>query len=617
MTQSTLIESFHAGHCLDAHQIFGAHFTYEGVNGVRFTVYAPGARRILLVGSFNYWFEPVEMQRTTDKGIWSCFVANVLEWTLYKYNIEQADGSWVEKSDPYALASEMRPKSCSLVTNLKGYSWSDALWTSRRSKHIQEPINIYELHLGSWRKKDANTWLQYDEIAEQLVPYLKEMGYTHIELMPLTEHPFDGSWGYQAHGYFSVTSRYGTPKQFMEFVDKLHVNNIGVLLDFVPVHFVKDSFGLYRFDGTNLYEYSSEQDANSQWGTMNFDLWKEEVRSFMMSSASFWLETYHIDGLRMDAVSNIIYWHGNKNRGVNEGALAFVRRMNFYLNERHPNVILMAEDSSDFPKVTHSTYEMGLGFDYKWDLGWMNDTLKYYSTDPIYRAYHHHDLTFSMAYFYSEKFILPLSHDEVVHGKGTIINKMWGDYGQKFSQVKNLYLYMFSHPGKKLNFMGNELAHFREWDENLELDWFLLDYKKHSMFQRYMRDLNQIYRYHSCFSRFDFTHNGFRWIDADNSQQSIYSYIREDEKSMVVVILNMSPVSYENFRIGVPMEGTYTELINTEKDIYDGCNMCNFQPIQTEAIGDHGYHHSIQCRIAPFAALMFEHEKWQTRKNEL
>jgi 1,4-alpha-glucan branching enzyme len=379
-----------------------------------------------------------------------------------------------------------------------------------------------------------------------------------------------------------------------------------VIIDFVPVHFVKDYFGLIEFDGTPLFEYPNPQDAHSQWGTMVFDLWKEEVRSFLMSAASFWMDVYHIDGIRIDAVSNIIYWHGDKRRGVNEGALAFVRRLNYYLSQRYPSAILIAEDSSDFPKVTHPTFEMGLGFDYKWDLGWMNDTLKYYAMDPVFRSYHHHQLTFSMAYFYSEKFIMPLSHDEVVHGKGTIINKMWGDYDQKFAQVKNLYLYMFTHPGKKLNFMGNELAHFREWDENREMDWHLLQYSRHHSFNRFMVDLNRIYTHHSCLSRYDFEHRGFRWIDADNTSQSIYSYYREDEKSIIVTVLNMTPVAHEQFHIGVPLSGKYVELINTQKAIYEGNDMCNYVPIETIEETCHNLPYKIIVRLAPFGAMMFE-----------
>ena len=608
MFKQRINEKFHQGHCLDAHKYYGAHFDYESTPGVRFTTYAPNARNVQLVGSFNNWEKPLNLERLSD-GSWTVFVPDVAEWTLYKYKIEQADGNWVEKSDPYAFASELRPKSANLVVNLGNFPWRDQMWINRREKYFDKPMNIYELHLGSWMKRDAHEWMNYEEIAHQLIPYVKEMGFTHIELMPLTEYPFDGSWGYQAHGYFSLTSRYGTPKQFMTFVDECHLNDIGVILDFVPVHFVKDNYGLRYFDGTPLFEYPNPHDANSQWDTLNFDLWKEEVRSFLLSSASFWLETYHVDGLRVDAVSNIIFWHGNKNNGTNDGATAFIRRLNYYLNVRYPGVIMMAEDSSDYPKVTHPTTEMGLGFDYKWDLGWMNDTLKYYSLDPVYRQFHHHQLTFSMAYFYSENFILPLSHDEVVHGKGTIINKLWGDYKQKFAQARNLYAYMFSHPGKKLNFMGNELAHFREFDENVEQDWFLLGYHTHHSFNRFFRDLSHIYKHHSCLSHHDYKHHGFKWIDADNVSQSIYSYYREDEESVVIVILNMTPVSYESYRIGVPYKGSYTEIINTEKDIYDGCNMCNFEPLVSEKHEAHRFDNSILVRIAPFAGVYLEMKK--------
>jgi 1,4-alpha-glucan branching enzyme len=603
-----IIKQFHEGHCLDAHKVYGAHLEKEkDQSGVRFSVYAPEAQRILVSGSFNNW-EGIDLHRDHD-GSWSIFIPGVTEWSLYKYKIQKKDGFWIEKSDPYAFACEVRPKVGNLVVDLGGFNWNDKTWISKRRKHFNEPLNIYELHLGSWMKRDGLFWMNYEELVHHLIPYIKDMGYTHIELMPLIEHPFDGSWGYQAHGYFSLTSRYGTPKQFMHLINQCHINNIGVILDFVPVHFVKDDFGLRYFDGSALYEYQNEKDANSQWDTQNFDLWKEEVRSFLMSSASFWMETYHIDGLRVDAVSNLIYWHGNKQNGSNDGAVAFIRRLNYYLNVRYPGVTMIAEDSSDFPKVTHPTTDMGLGFDYKWDMGWMNDTLKYYALDPIYRQFHHHQLTFSMAYFYSENFILPLSHDEVVHGKGTIINKMWGSYEQKFSQVRNLYLYMMTHPGKKLNFMGNELAQFKEFDESTELDWFLLGFDAHNKFHRYIRDLNHVYFYHTALSNQDYAHPGFKWIDADNASQSIYSYQREDEHSTVVVVLNMTPNAFEHFRLGVPHAGLYTEIMNTEKDIYNGNNMCNYFPLNSEDYPSHGYPQSINIRIAPFAGIMFEYRR--------
>ncbi len=607
MLQASLYNQFFEGHCLDAHQIFGAHFAYEGCSGVRFSVYAPHARNVQVVGNFNNWNGQHHfMEKISDKGVWSLFVPNVVEWSLYKYLIEDAHGNWLEKSDPFAFSSEVRPKHASLVVNLRDFSWEDHMWMYYRQKNIHKPLNIYELHVGSWRKKHGHEWLNYEDLKRELIPYIKESGYTHIELMPLNEHPFDGSWGYQPTGYFSATSRYGTPKQLMAFINECHMHDIGVILDFVPVHFVKDAHGLAKFDGTPLYEYPNEQDANSPWDTLMFDLWKEEVRSFLMSAASFWFDVYHIDGIRVDAVANVIFWQGNKNSGVNEGAVAFIRRMNYHLSERYPNAILIAEDSSDYTNVTKPTFDMGLGFDYKWDLGWMNDTLKYYAIDPIYRKYHHHQLTFSMAYFYSEKFILPLSHDEVVHSKGTILNKMWGSYDQKFSQARNLYAYMMAHPGKKLTFMGNELGHFSEWDENKELDWHLLQYTRHNAFNRFIVDLNHIYNHHSCLSRFDYEHRGFSWIDADNANQSIYSFYREDEKSIIVVILNMTPESYEHYQIGVPVAGEYIELINSEKDIYEGCNMCNFEPVHSYEQSTHGFNQTINVRIAPFAAIYFE-----------
>lgn len=604
MRNQRIIEKFHEGHSIDAYKVFGAHFDFEESLGVRFCVYAPHAQEVFLIGDFNHWHNSHLMTRQQD-GTWTIFVPNLQEYALYKYRIHQSTGEWVEKSDPYAFFSEMRPKSSNLVVNLNNYTWNDQQWLEQRNKCFNAALNIYEVHLGSWMKHGYE-WLNYRQMADKLIPYVKGLGYSHIEIMPLNEHPFDGSWGYQAHGYFSLTSRYGTPQEFMAFVEACHHNDIGVIMDFVPVHFVKDSFGLRYFDGSPLYEYPNHRDAHSQWDTMNFDLWKEEVRSFLMSSAAFWMDVYHIDGLRVDAVSNMIFWHGNKNNGSNDGATAFMRRLNYYLNGNFPGVIMIAEDSSDFPKVTHPSTEMGLGFDYKWDLGWMNDTLKYYGLDPIYRKFHHHQLTFSMAYFYSENFILPLSHDEVVHGKGTIINKMWGSYEQKFAQVKNLYAYMFAHPGKKLNFMGNELATFTEWNEDKELDWFLLGSQKYDHFHRFFKDLSHIYKFHSALSEHDYQHHGFRWIDADNADQSIYVFYRENAQSLIVCVLNMTPSSYEHFRLGVPKAGEYTELLNTDRDIYGGYNMCNYFPLRSEEIFSHHQSQSISIRIAPFSALYFE-----------
>ncbi len=604
-----LLDQFHAGHCIDAYKVFGAHAHFENEPGVRFMVYAPHAKNVQVKGDFNDWNGSSHwMKRFNDKGVWSLFVPGLPEWTLYKYSIETQDGRWLEKSDPFGFYHELRPKTSSIVVNIDNYQWQDKEWMTSRSKNFDKPMSIYEVHLGSWRK-EGHEWQTLSEWLNQLIPYVKDNGFTHIELMPLTEHPFDGSWGYQATGYFSMTSRYGQPQDLMVFVDECHRQGIGVILDVVPAHFVKDAHGLIEFDGQALYEYNNPVDANNQWGTLNFDLWKEEVRSFLMSSFAFWLDKYHFDGLRFDAVAHMLHWDGNKTRGENAGALAFIRRTNYYLATRYPEVMLIAEDSSDFQGVTKPTFEMGLGYDYKWDLGWMNDTLKYFKEDPVHRRHKHSHITFSMYYFYSDKFLLPFSHDEVVHMKGSLINKLWGTYEQKFSQLRLLMGYMFAHPGKKLNFMGNEIANFAEWDEDKQVEFSLLKFPIHSAYLRYFRDLNLIYRYYSALYRYDYDPKGFYWIDADNANQSIYSFVREDEEYTIVTILNMTPTSYEDYVIGVPHAGNYIELINSEKDIYNGCNMCNFEPVKAYPGYAHNQPYHINVRIAPFACIYFLLEK--------
>lgn len=615
MDQGKIIEHFHQGDCLNAYQLFGAHVVKENTAGVRFTVYAPHARNVSVIGSFNNWdTEAARMERTGFTGVWSVFVPGVKQWDTYKYHIEDRNGNPLDKADPYAFYSETRPGTASKVYDLNEIHWADRNWMKKRSKNFDRPVSIYEVYAGGWKMNGEFTF-SYDMLREQLIPYVKEHGFTHIEMMPLNEYPFDGSWGYQASGYYSVTSRYGNPAEFAAFVNECHKQGIGVIMDMVPVHFVKDAFGLRQFDGEPLYEYKKFEDAESEWGTMNFDLWSEEVRSFLISAAAFWLDVYHIDGIRIDAVSNLIYWGGNRDRGTNEGSLNFIKRMNYFLNKEYPDVMLIAEDSSDFPKVTGSTLDGGLGFDYKWDLGWMNDTLKYYATDPLFRFYDHNKITFSMAYFYSERFLMPLSHDENVHGKKTIIDRMWGTYEQKFSQVRNLYAYMFAHPGKKLNFMGNEIASFREFDEKKELDWFLLEYPAHDAFLRYFTDLNKIYSSHGCLYKHDYDGKGFRWIDADNAAQSVYTFYREDEKEYLVCLMNLTSAQYEDFRVAVPQAGTYTEILNSEKDIYNGCNMCNFEPVKSVTLKnpDGRRTEEIRIRVAPFAAIWLTCPKKHTR----
>ena len=604
MDKQRIINEFHQGQCIDAWNLFGAHFSFEGEEGVRFTVYAPHARNVSVIGSFNDWNGTgFGMERTGFSGVWSLFVPKAKQWDSYKYRIETGCGTFLDKSDPYAFYSETRPETASKVFNIHDLRWSDGEWMRKRTEGFDRPISVYEVYAGGWKHNGRHPYT-YGMMEENLLPYVKEHGFTHIEFMPLNEFPFDGSWGYQASGYYSCTSRYGNPLEFAKLVNACHRAGIGVIIDMVPVHFVRDAFGLCQFDGQPLYEYPKSEDAESQWGTLNFNLWSEEVRSFLISAAVFWCRIYHVDGIRMDAVSNVIYWGGNRDRGTNEGALHFIRRMNYRIKREFPGVMLIAEDSSDFPKVTASTLEGGLGFDYKWDMGWMNDTLRYYATDPIYRYYEHGRLTFSMAYFYSERFILPLSHDENVHGKKTIIGRMWGSREQKFAQVKNLYAYMFAHPGKKLNFMGNEMAAFREFAERKALDWHLLRDPKHDRFLRFFTDLNRIYESHPVLYEADYAFGGFHWIDAENAKQSVFSFLREGENEYLLCVMNLTGAAYENFDVPVLVKGPWTEILNTEKGIYGGSDLCNGEPLKAaKRRKPSAWPHRLTIRLAPFAAL--------------
>lgn len=609
MDQAQIIRDFHEGNCINAYELFGAHLTWEGEYGCRFYVYAPHAQSVSVIGSFNQW-DPyaASMFRTAYPGVWTTFIAGVREWDSYKYHIIGTNGQAFDKADPYAFYSETPPANASKVYNLEDIRFDDEEWMKKRSRNFDCPMSIYEVYAGGWKKNGEYPYT-YGMLEENLIPYVKERGFTHIEMMPLNEYPFDGSWGYQANGYFSCTSRYGNPTEFAKFVDACHKEGIGVIMDMVPVHFVKDAHGLANFDGQPLYEYAKQSDAESQWGTLNFDLWKEEVRSFLISAAAFWCKTYHIDGIRIDAVSNLIYWDGNSNRGTNEGALNFIKRFNYLIHENEPEVMTIAEDSSDFAKVTASTLDGGLGFDYKWDLGWMNDTLKYYSTDTLYRFFDHHKITFSMHYFNSERFLLPLSHDENVHSKGTVIDRMFGTYEQKFAEAKNLYAYMFAHPGKKLNFMGSEFATFREFDEKKELDWFLLSYPMHDSFLKFFTDLNQLYQAHPCLYEKDYEADGFQWIDADNAGQSVYSFIRKNDEECMICVMNCRPTDYPVYDIPVPYEGTYKEVLNTENEIYSGCNLCNEDPIlTTQNPTSTRFSHKVTIHLAPFACVWLNHK---------
>ena len=592
---------FFDGYELEAFNLFGSH---KKGNGVEFCVWAPHARYVEVFTSQDWGYNH-GMQKIDERGVWYVWVDNMEPIYSYRYRIYTDEYNFVEKSDPYAYAFERRPANASCIYDLDYYKFSDEEFLNNRDVGYDKPMNIYEVHLNAFAKNYGDEFATYQGLKQSLIPYLKDMGYNYVEFMPVFEHPFDGSWGYQSTGFFGTTSRYGTPYDLMDLVNELHKNGIGVLLDVVYVHFAPDDFSLHNFDGQPCYEYWEEHLKKSEWGTYCFDLNSGPVISFLMSSANFFLGRMHFDGLRFDAVSHFIYHQGNKNNGENVAGHSFLKRITHHLKNIHPQCILIAEDSTDYTNVTKPSAYGGLGFDYKWDLGWMNDTLKYYALDPIYKQYKHNMITFSMAYFYSERFLLPFSHDEVVHSKKTIVDKMWGDYETKFRLARNLFVYMYTHPGKKLNFEGNELAMFREFDEKRELDWFILDYPLHGHFKRLIRDLSLLYLSHPAFYKYDYDPEHFRWIDADNYQQSIYVYYRFDENDCFVTVLNMTPNEYRGYRIGVPFEGTYVEEINSEKDIYCGCNMCNYVPIRSQKEWSHNLPDSIDITIAPYAAIIF------------
>ena len=601
-------ENYLNGHCPDAYRFFGAHpVNQDGVDGYYFRVYAPMAKEVDLIGDFNEWV-PAKMNKTDEKGLYEIFAPNAKENQKYKYHILGCDGFWKDKQDPFAFANELKEESCSYLVDLRKVHIDDEPFVSKRDRNFDKPVSIYELHMGTWKRKADGSYYTYSELADLLVPYLKDMGYTHIEALPINSYPNDKSWGYQTLGYYAIDRRWGTLFDFAEFVEKMHKANIGVIMDFVPVHFALDPFGLEKFDGSCVYEYSNEHEF-SQWGTKNFDLGKDPVRSFLISAVCYMAEVFHVDGFRFDAVSNIIYWDGNADKGVNTGAVEFVKRINGYVHSLFPSVMMIAEDSSAYGHVTKGMYSEGLGFDYKWDLGWMNDTLKYYAKDPIYKKFCHNQLTFSMAYFYSENFLLPLSHDEVVHMKGSIVNKMWGTYDNKFANVRNLYAYQFAHPGKKLNFMGNEIATFDEWKEYEPLAWNVLDYPKHAGVQRLIRDLNFIYRSHPCMHVKEYDPNTFSWIMADNADQSVYIFKRESEEECMIFIFNMTPNFYWDYDVGVPYEGTYEEILNTDKEIYGGWNQFNGNPLTTHGSGIHNQPYRITVKVPSFGALYLLHRK--------
>ncbi len=613
---------FHEGTLFESYKMLGAHRTIsQGVEGVRFAVWAPNAKEISVVGNFNGWNGVQnKMDRIEESGIWVLFIPGLRDGDIYKYEVQTSSGETMLKSDPYAAFSEIRPHTASVIQSLNQHEWQDEKWMVERKKSdvYHKPIYIYEVHLGTWKKKINGDYLSYRELADILIDYVLENGFTHIELMPVMEHPFDGSWGYQVTGYFSVTSRYGKPEDFMYFIDRCHQKGIGVILDWVPTHFCKDSHGLGRFDGTPLYEPSDPLKAERiVWGTYNFDFSKPEVRSFLISNAVFWMDVYHIDGFRVDAVSSLIYLNHDNPLPVklqnqyggeeNLEAIEFVKKLNETIFKKFPGALMMAEEATDRPFVTSPTTGGGLGFNYKWNMGWVNDVLNYMKLELPERANHHNLLTFSFFYAFSENFVLPFSHDEVVHGKKSLLNKMPGDYWQKFANLRLLYGYFMTHPGKKLAFMGVEFAQFSEWKDREELDWMLLDYESHSNFHHYLKTLNQFYKETSSLWRLDHEKEGFQWIDPDNSTQSVLTFMRKGKRKgdYCLVICNFSAEVYKNYRIGVPSLGHYIEVFNSDSVSFGGSGQYNEKAISVDKQPYHNQPFSMEVKVPPLGVSIF------------
>ena len=613
MLAKEIINHFFNFGSFQSYEYFGVHpmtKTKDGkkLTGFVFRLYAPNATEVFVVGDFNLWkAQDHPMEKVHEWGIYEAFVTSAKLGDRYKYQFKNTYGFVVQKADPYAFEAEVRPLTASVVTTYQGFQWHDEAYLANRNRNFDRPMAIYEVHLGSWKKPEKKEFFSYEDMAEQLIPYVLEHGFTHIELMPLTQHPFDGSWGYQTTGFHAVDSRYGSLKGLMTFIDRCHQVGLGVILDFVVVHFASDDFGLHEFDGSKLYEYFDPRRTFSQWGSPQFDLSKPVVRSMLFSSINYFISMFHLDGIRIDAVSNIVYWDGNTQQGENSGGIAFIRDLNSFIHTYHPTVMSIAEDSTSFGGVTRPVELGGLGFDYKWDMGWMNDTLKYYGVDFVYKFYDHHKLTFSMHYFYSDNFMLPLSHDEVVHGKGTILNKMWGNYDEKFALLRNLYTYQWMHPGKKLIFMGNEIASFDEWSEKKSLPWFFTQYPKHDSVRTLFKDLNRIYKQEPSLHVEEHNPARFRWLMVDNRQDNIYVFERKVNHSTIIIVLNMKGNYYNDYDIGVFETGTYQEILNSDNEIYSGWHRINKNPLLTkQQSGPEGKPHTLTLTIGSFAAIVLK-----------
>jgi len=617
---------FKQGNHFRLHEKLGAHLmAVNDIQGAFFGVWAPNAASVSVIGDFNGWnteTHPLKV-REDGSGIWEGFIPHIKQGSLYKYHIVSKYNHYeVDKGDPYAFYWEVSPKTASIVWDLS-YEWKDKEWMKNRyqSNNLQSPFAIYEVHFGSWRRvpEENNRFLTYREMADYLVEYVKDMGFTHVEFMPLMEHPFYGSWGYQTLGYFAASSRYGTPQDFMYLIDCLHQHGIGVILDWVPSHFPNDEYGLAYFDGTYLYEHAEPKKRfHPEWNSYIFNHGRYEVRAFLISSALFWLENYHIDGLRVDAVASMLYldygrkdgeWLPNEYGGrENLDAIAFLQKLNQVVYENHPDIQTIAEESTAWPLVTRPTYVGGLGFGMKWNMGWMHDTLKYFSKDPIYRKYHHNQLTFSIWYAFSENFLLPFSHDEVVHGKRSLLSKMPGDDWQKFANLRALFGYMYTHPGKKLLFMGGEFGQWQEWYHEESLHWHLLKYLPHQGIQRWIRDLNHFYRNEPALYELDFEPEGFEWIDFSNWEESIISFVRRGKstKDIVLVVCNFTPVPKYNYRLGVPESGFWKEALNSDAQEYGGSGHGNLGGAEAVAIPWHGKNYSLSLTLPPLGILIFK-----------
>ena len=598
---------FHRGEYRQAYEYFGAH---PNRSSTIFRIWAPAAKSVAVVGDFNNWNAREEdyCQKITNEGIWEVEIKKVKKGAIYKFQIETSWGQKILKADPYAFYSELRPQTASVVNGISKFRWGDKKWLNNREIGYAKPINIYEVHLGSWKKKEDGTYYNYREIAELLVEYMLEMNYTHIEIMPITEYPFDGSWGYQATGYYSVTSRYGTPEDFMYFVNYFHKNNLGVILDWVPGHFCKDAHGLYRFDGSACYEYEDQNLGENEWGTANFNVSRNEVRSFLVSNLYFWIKEFHIDGVRMDAISNMIYHKDGVSE--NRASIEFLQYLNQSLHENHPDIMLVAEDSSAWPLVTKYQADGGLGFDFKWNMGWMNDTLKYIEQDPFFRKSHHGKLTFSFMYAFSENFVLPLSHDEIVHGKNAILNKMPGYYEDKLAHVKNLYSYQMAHPGKKLNFMGNEFVQGLEWRYYEQLEWQLLkDNKGSKDIQKYVKALNTLYLEEKAL--WHDGQNAFEWIEHENIDENMLIFLRKNPNTedFIIAVFNFSGKDHDKYPVGVNLEGEYECILDSNEKRFGGSYQGRKRNYKTIKRAWNNREQCIEVKIAKNSTIFLKHKK--------